>query len=202
VIETAADHRQTSLRWYLDGKHGVEAKALFKEVAEAKVCLFLVVAYVDGLYLGDILRHCGLLLIPDAAHLVYQTALALHSAHTHGPVHRDIKPSNLMLTASATVKLIDQGAPGDEMTASGQAMGTIDYVAPEQVADSRHVDIRADIYALGSTFYKLLTSQTPSKNVEPAKNTANELAPGEGSTSSRKTAASGGEPAVARELNL
>jgi serine/threonine protein kinase len=274
VIETAADQRQTSLRLYVDSKHGVQAKALLKEVAEAKVCLllaerketydawlherlksqassaagsqlgeylleeklgeggmgvvyrarhvklgrtvalkilakgrvedpqaiarfereivaigsvnhphivqaldareidgtrFLVMEYVDGLHLGDILRRCGPLLIPDAAHLVYQAALALQAAHVRGLVHRDIKPSNLMLTATGMVKLLDlglarfisPGASGDEMTASGQAMGTIDYMAPEQVADSHHVDIRADIYALGSTFYKLLTSQAP-----------------------------------------
>lgn len=131
---------------------------------------FLVMEYVEGLHLGEILRRCGRLTIPDAAHLACQTALGLQAAHEHGLVHRDVKPSNIMLMANGMVKLLDLGLVRmsaatteavDEVTASGQAMGTIDYMAPEQIADSRHVDIRADIYSLGCTFYKLLSGKAP-----------------------------------------
>lgn len=131
---------------------------------------FLVMEFVEGLHLGDILRRCCPLAIADATHLVCQTAAGLQAAHEHGLVHRDIKPSNLMLTANGLVKVLDLGLVrfssasderNEEVTASGQAMGTIDYMAPEQIADSRHVDIRADIYSLGCTCYKLLTGKAP-----------------------------------------
>ena len=113
--------------------------------------------------------------ISDACELIRQTALGLQCAHESGLVHRDIKPSNIMLARSGEVKLLDLGlarffaesgadassASHEEMTGTGQAMGTADYMAPEQASDSRTVDIRADIYSLGCTFYKLLTGRAP-----------------------------------------
>ena len=136
---------------------------------------FLVMEYVDGLHLGDILRRCGPLSVPDACALICQAASGLQCAHENNFVHRDIKPSNLMLTPQGVVKVLDLGlvrihqdslAPDaraeiEEVTNTGQAMGTVDYMSPEQVADSRTVDIRADVYSLGATCFKLLTGQAP-----------------------------------------
>jgi uncharacterized protein (TIGR03067 family) len=129
----------------------------------------LIMEFVDGLDLAEIVRRLGPLPLPEACQLIRQTAAALQCAHEHGLVHRDIKPSNIMVTRSGEVKLLDLGLArfyaetpaGEEMTGSGQAMGTADYMAPEQAADSHTVDIRADIYSLGCTLYKLLSGRAP-----------------------------------------
>jgi len=132
----------------------------------------LIMEFVDGLDLAEMVRRLGPLPVADACELVRRTAVALQCAHEHGLVHRDIKPSNIMLARSGEVKLLDLGLarfyaeggaslPPEEMTGTGQAMGTADYMAPEQVSDSRTVDIRADLYSLGCTLYKLVSGQAP-----------------------------------------
>ncbi len=144
----------------------------------------LVMEYVDGKDLGELLKCVQSLRISDACEVVRQAALGLQYAHEHGLVHRDIKPSNLMLTTLPSpvlgrgaggeggmgiVKILDLGlallgtdqCEGGELTGTGAAMGTADYMAPEQVSDAHAVDIRADIYGLGCTLYKLLTGQAP-----------------------------------------
>ncbi|NUQ65738.1 MAG: protein kinase [Pirellulales bacterium] len=130
---------------------------------------YLAVEYVDGVTLSDLVARLGALRVADACELARQAVQGLEHAHAHGLVHRDIKPSNLMLTRDGTVKVLDLGlallhgpeSPGPEMTAADSAMGTADYIAPEQVTDSHNVDIRADIYALGCTLYKLLAGRAP-----------------------------------------
>ena len=129
----------------------------------------LVTEYINGLDLGELLQRTGPLQIPDACEIIRQVAVALQYTHEQNLVHRDVKPSNVMLSQSGEVKLLDLGLArfqfGDpervEITASGQAMGTVDYIAPEQVSDSRTVDIRSDIYSLGCTLFKLLTGSAP-----------------------------------------
>ncbi len=129
----------------------------------------LVMECIEGATLSELARRLGPLDVADAGEMVRQTALALEHAHEHGLVHRDVKPSNLMLTSTGQVKLLDLGLArfmtvdpsGGEMTGTGLAMGTAGYIAPEQVTDSHRVDIRADIYGLGCTLYRLLAGQAP-----------------------------------------
>lgn len=130
---------------------------------------FLVMEYVEGMDLSRLIAAHGRLPIPDACELIRQAAEGLQYASETGLVHRDIKPSNLMLSPDGQVKILDFGLalllevdqPSTETTKPGQLMGTLDYMAPEQGDDSHQVDLRADIYSLGATFYKLLTGQTP-----------------------------------------
>lgn len=129
---------------------------------------FLVIEYVDGFNLNELVERCGPLAIADACETARQAALGLQCAHEHGLVHRDVKPSNLMLNRQGQVKVLDLGlarvhtaALAGQTTVAGQAMGTPDYMAPEQASDSHTVDIRADIYSLGCTLHKLLTGEEP-----------------------------------------
>jgi serine/threonine protein kinase len=130
--------------------------------------------FVDGLDLARMVKAKGPLPVSHACNFVYQSALGLQHAHEEGLVHRDIKPGNLMLSrkgSKATVKVLDFGlakATREEqvdsaLTSQGQALGTPDFIAPEQILDAPNADIRADIYSLGATLYYLLTGWPPFK---------------------------------------
>ncbi|MBC7817073.1 MAG: protein kinase, partial [Planctomycetaceae bacterium] len=135
---------------------------------------FLVMEYVEGCDLNTLAKVCGPLSVADACEITRQAALGLEYAHQQGIVHRDIKPSNLMLSRAPNIslKILDLGlallsgvqAPVDELTTVGQLMGTLDYMAPEQLEDSHLVGPRADIYALAATLYRLLTGFAPFAN--------------------------------------
>jgi serine/threonine protein kinase len=129
---------------------------------------FLVLEFVDGCNLHDFVRKNGTLAPGRAAHYIRQAALGLEHAHNARLVHRDMKPGNLILDRQGTVKLLDMGLARffDDTTAyvekfeAGYIIGTADYVAPEQINDG-NVDVRADIYSLGGTFYYLLVGKSP-----------------------------------------
>ena len=131
---------------------------------------FLVMEYVDGTSLQDVIKRFGPMNVLRAAHYVAQAAYGLQHAHEAGIVHRDIKPGNLLIDRTGTVKILDMGLARffhddrDELTKQYDAtsvLGTADYLAPEQALDSHGVDIRADIYSLGATLYYLLAGQSP-----------------------------------------
>ncbi len=129
----------------------------------------LVMEFVPGQTLAEVLRRHGPLAVAHACHFVRQAALGLQHAHEQGMVHRDIKPQNLMLTPKGQVKVLDFGLAklaserGSRagLTSDGAYMGTPEYCAPEQATDARSADIRADIYSLGCTLYCLLAGRPP-----------------------------------------
>src|SRR3954449_5992044 len=136
--------------------------------------LFLAMRYVDGTDLKSLLSREGRLEPIRAARFVAQIAAALDAAHAAGLVHRDVKPANALLAAQDHVYLTDFGltkraASGSAMTKTGQMVGTVDYVAPEQVAGGS-VDARTDVYSLACVLYHLLTGHVPfDKPTEMAK---------------------------------
>lgn len=103
--------------------------------------------------------------IEDAVAIIYQTASALDEAHRHQLVHRDIKPANIFVTTEGQAKLLDFGlvrpSQGDVLTQSDDLVGTLEYMAPEQIRNPVAVDIRSDIYSLGATLFFALTGKSP-----------------------------------------
>ncbi len=131
---------------------------------------FLVMEYIDGSSLQDMTEKHGPMAVLRAANYVRQAALGLQHAHEIARlVHRDIKPADILVDRGGGVKIIDMGLVrfvGDAAVLPTVGyrevvLGTPDYMAPEQAINPHNVDIRADIYSLGATFYFCLTGQTP-----------------------------------------
>jgi serine/threonine-protein kinase len=136
---------------------------------------YMIMEYLDGADLGTVAQRRGAFAIEDAVECVLQACEAIAEAHALGIVHRDLKPANLFLVTRAdgtpSVKVLDfgisklttMGSSGSDlsMTKTTTIMGSPLYMSPEQMASSRDVDARTDIWALGAILYELLTGTVP-----------------------------------------
>ena len=123
---------------------------------------YIVMELVDGITLKQYMDKRGAISWKEALHFTKQITKALAHAHSRGIIHRDIKPQNIMLLKDGTIKVADFGiaALENEMQESGQAVGSIHYIAPEQ-ARGENPDARSDIYSLGIVMYEMLTGRKP-----------------------------------------
>jgi serine/threonine protein kinase len=142
------------------------------DAGEANGLHYLCMEYVDGADLSKTVKEHGPLAVEHAVACIVQAARGLHVAHDKGIIHRDIKPHNLLLDRQGHVKILDMGlalinesatsiAAQEGLTQSGQIMGTIDFMSPEQIMDVRHVAPASDVYSLGCTLHYLLTGKPP-----------------------------------------
>ena len=130
---------------------------------------YIVMEYVNGRTVADILRSDGSLLPQRAADIISDVASALGFAHRNGVVHRDVKPGNIMVTSNGHVKVADfgiaramHGGADEHLTQTGSVMGTATYFSPEQ-AQGHDVDPRSDLYSLGVVMYEMATGESPLK---------------------------------------
>ncbi len=130
--------------------------------------LFIVMEYIDGHELGELITDNSQLTIDDCLDYAIQIGMGLQAAHGKGIVHRDIKPSNIMITEAGVVKIMDFGlakfvgstVPASHLTRSGSTLGTIPYMSPEQVR-GKEVDHRTDIWSFGVVLYEFMTGVHP-----------------------------------------
>src|SRR6516162_9226544 len=125
---------------------------------------FIVMEYVEGRTLRDIIRTEGPIEPGRAADITAEIASALAFAHRSGVVHRDVKPGNVLITPQGNVKVTDFGiaraGASDGLTQTGSVMGTATYFSPEQ-AQGLAVDGRSDVYSLGVVLYEMVTGVAP-----------------------------------------
>ena len=126
--------------------------------------MFIVMEYVQGIDLYDLLEKCGRLPYDVAAIIAMQVARALDYVHYRGIVHRDIKPANIMIARTGGVKVMDFGIARDtsfgDLTEAGTGIGTPAYMSPEQVLGDK-LDARSDIFSLGVVLYQMVTGKKP-----------------------------------------
>jgi serine/threonine protein kinase len=131
---------------------------------------FIVMEYVDGRTLKDVIRAEGPLYPERAAEICEDVCSALVAAHARGLIHRDIKPGNVMLTPDGKVKVMDFGiaraTTSETITQTAAVVGTAQYISPEQ-AQGQTVDFRSDLYSVGCCLYEMLTGTVPFTGATP-----------------------------------
>lgn len=132
---------------------------------ETRGSLFIVMEYVEGIDLYDLLERCGRLPYDVAAVVAMQVARALDYIHYRAIVHRDVKPANIMVSRQGAVKVMDFGIVRDvaystDLTQTGTGVGTPSYMSPEQILGDR-LDARSDIFSLGVVLYQIATGRKP-----------------------------------------
>ncbi|MCC6932654.1 MAG: serine/threonine protein kinase [Deltaproteobacteria bacterium] len=138
----------------------------FYDITQEEDFAFLALEFIDGIDLGTYLRQLGRPMpVKQSIYYLRQALLGLEAVHNAGVIHRDIKPENIMLTKNGAIKIIDFTTaliPGDmyPMVKNNEAIGTFDYIAPECL-EGRANTKESDIYALGITFYQMLTNRMP-----------------------------------------
>jgi serine/threonine protein kinase len=129
---------------------------------------YLVMEYFPGTNLRDMINSDGAAPLRKAVNITRQIASALSYAHSHGIIHRDIKPANVLIGNNGRAKLTDFGIAAAldhaPLTSTGQIIGSLPYMPPEQARDAT-LDGRSDLYSLGMTFYELLTGVNPRRNL-------------------------------------
>ncbi len=144
------------------------------DVGESSGYHYFVMEYIDGDTIYEHLTEGRCMPEQKALEIILQVTVALRHAHAQGLIHRDVKPKNIMLTKEGAVKLADMGLArevGDDKTAmaeAGRAYGTPYYISPEQIRGDINIDCRADIYALGATFYHMLAGRVPFDGSSPS----------------------------------
>jgi|GEM_PF-2003665 serine/threonine-protein kinase len=137
------------------------------EVGNYRGIFYFSMEFIDGETLIEYLKRRGKLTPLESLEIIKQVAQGLKHAHEHRIIHRDIKPENIMVARDGLVKLTDMGlakkigAVEQDITVTGQVVGTPCYMAPEQITNPKEVDHRVDIYGLGATLYHLVTGRRP-----------------------------------------
>ncbi|MCG6954777.1 MAG: protein kinase [Gemmatimonadetes bacterium] len=134
---------------------------------EADGLLYYVMPHVAGGSLRALLDRSGPLPVPEALDIARQVAAALEHAHARGIVHRDIKPENILLhegeamVADFGIALAPDAPGAERLTGTGLALGSAQYMSPEQAVGERTVDARSDVYSLGAVLYEMLAGEPP-----------------------------------------
>lgn len=138
------------------------------EIGEVEGTYFIAMEYINGSSLQEILDEKGRLSQDGTLKIGIQVAKALEFAFSQRIIHRDIKPENILISREGEVKITDLGLAKElkryvsvNITKTGEGIGTLHYMSPEQVENTRDVDQRADIYSLGATLYECLCGQPP-----------------------------------------